>query len=323
MAAMTDFTLTAPLTAPGTAWDEVRAHPELVWGHGAPDLEPGRDYDANNALGIGGQGRIETVEPGRVEFSWAGDGWQQPGRFLLFIGTDLVIEARAVPDEQAPAARDYWQRAVATASGYLNQPDPAGTAPRAVLFDADGVLQSSRPGWLAEFTRIGGPTFVADAFAAELDCLTGDADLKPRLERLLACGTGGSVDEILQVWHDLVVDPDAVAVVDRVRTAGLLAVLATNQQSYRGARMRHYHEMDRHFDHVFYSYEVGVAKPSAEYFQHILDVLELPADQVVFVDDSPSNVRAARAAGIPSALHRTSDGAAGLASELAALGVPI
>ncbi len=323
MAAMTDFTLTARLTDPGTAWAELRAHPELIWSHGAPDLEPGRDYDANNALGIAGQGRIETVEPGRVEFSWAGDGWEQSGRLVLFVGDDLVIEARAIPDDHADAARDYWQRAVTTASEYLNQANPAGTAPRAVLFDADGVLQSPRPGWLADFVRIGGPTFVSDAFAAELDCLTGDADLKPRLERLLASGTGGSVDELLEVWHELVIDPDALAVVDRVRAAGLLAVLATNQQSYRGARMRQHYEMDRHFDHVFYSYEVGVAKPSAAYFQHILDTLELAADQVVFVDDSPGNVRAARAAGIPSALHRTSDGAAGLASELAALGVPI
>lgn len=323
MAAMTDFTLTASLTDPQPAWAELRAHPELIWGHGAPDLEPGLDYDANNALGIGGHGRIETVEPGRVGFSWAGDGWEQSGRFVLFVGDDLVIEARAIPDDHTDEARAYWERAVATASDYLNQPNPVGTAPRAVLFDADGVLQWPRPGWLADFTRIGGPTFVADAFAAELDCLTGDADLKPRLEELLAAGTGGSVDEILEIWHDLVIDPDALAVVDRVRAAGLIAALATNQQSYRGTQMRQRYEMDRHFDHVFYSYEVGAAKPSPEYFQHILAVLELPADQVVFVDDSPSNVRAARAAGVPAVLHRTSTGAAALASELAALGVGV
>lgn len=323
MAAMTDFTLTASLTDPGTAWAELNAHPELIWSHGAPDLEPGRDYDANNALGIGGHGVIEAVEPGRVEFSWAGDGWEQPGRLVLFVGDDLVIEARAIPDDHADAARAYWQRAVATASDYLNQPSPSGTVPRAVLFDADGVLQWPRPGWLAEFTRIGGPSFVADAFAAELDCLSGDADLRPRLEALLASGTGGSVDEILEIWHDIVIDPDAVAVVDRVRAAGLLAVLATNQQSYRGSQMRSRYEMDRHFDHVFYSYEVGMAKPSPEYFEHVLAALDLPAERVVFVDDSPGNVRAARAAGVPAALHRTSDGAAGLASELAALGVPI
>ena len=318
---MTAFTLTAPLADPDAAWREVIAHPEVFWGHSAPDLVPGRDYDTVTQLGIRGSGRIETVEPGRVEFVWAVHDWPQPGRFVLFLGHDLVFEARGVPDDHVDAARAYFERAVRAAADYLNQPNPTGTRPRAVLFDADGVLQWPREGWLADFTRIGGPTFVADAFEAELDCLTGDADLRPRLEALLAAGTGGNVDEILEIWHDIVIDPDALAVVDRVRAAGLVTVLATNQQSYRGSRLRHHYELDRHFDHAFYSYEVGFAKPSPEYFAHILAALDLAPKQVVFVDDSPGNVRAARAAGVPSALHRPADGAAGLVSELAALGV--
>lgn len=318
---MTAFTLTAPLTDPDAAWLELVAHPEVFWGHSAPDLVPGREYDTVTQLGIRGNGRIETVDSGRVEFVWAVHDWPQPGRFVLFVGSDLVLVAHGVPDDHADAARSYWERAVHTASDYLNQPNPAGATPQAVLFDADGVLQWPREDWLADFTRIGGPNFVADAFEAELDCLTGEADLRPRLEALLAAGTGGSVDEILEVWHDIVIDPDALAVVDRVRAAGLLAVLATNQQSYRGSQLRHHYELDRHFDHAFYSYEVGHAKPSPEYFAHVLGVLNLSPQEVVFVDDTPSNVRAARAAGVPTALHRTSAGATGLVAELAALGV--
>lgn len=165
---------------------------------------------------------------------------------------------------------------------------------------------------------------MVDAFRAEVACLDGGDDLRPRLETLLAAsGGGGSVDEILQVWHDIVIDPEALAVVDRVRSSGLIVGLATNQQSYRGGHMRQVYGIDRHFDHAFYSYEVGHAKPSTEFFGRIVAELGLPAAQVAFVDDAPANVRGARRAGLRAALHRMSDGASGLAADLAGLGVPI
>ena len=49
---------------------------------------------------------------------------------------------------------------------------------------------------------------------------------------------------------------------------------------------------------------------------------DLTSDEIAFVDDSAANVRGARAAGLRSALHRASTGAAGLASDLIAIGVP-
>ena len=93
--------------------------------------------------------------------------------------------------------------------------------------------------------------------------------------------------------------------------------------SYRGGHMRHVYGIDRHFDHAFYSYEVGHAKPSPAFFGHIVAELGLPAEQVAFVDDAPANVRGARLAGLRAALHRVGDGASGLAADLAGLGVPI
>ena len=322
---MTSFTLTEPLAHPAAAWDELVAHPELLWGHGAPDLEPGRDYASHSQAGTGGQGRIEAVRPGRVEFTWGGPGWERPGRFVVLVGDDLRVEAHAVPDAEAAAARAHWERMVRGAAEYLNHPNAGLDAPvRAVLFDADGVLQWPRPGWLADFVRIGGDDFMVDAFRAEVACLAGGDDLRPRLELLLAeSGTGGSVDEILEVWHDIVIDAEALAVVERVRASGLIVGLATNQQSYRGGHMRHVYGIDRHFDHAFYSYEVGHAKPSPAFFGHIVAELGLPAEQVAFVDDAPANVRGARLAGLRAALHRVGDGASGLAADLAGLGVPI
>jgi len=294
----------------------------LLWGYGAPDLEQGVDYAATSHLGSGGAGVIETVRPGRIEFSWGGPDWPQPGRFVVQVGENLTVEASSVPEQVEEFARVHWERMVRGASDYLNSRNPPLDVPvRAVLFDADGVLQLPRSGWLQDFTRLGGASFVIDAFAAEVACLSGGDDLRPRLQALLeAAGTGGTVEQVFDVWHDIVVDSEALALVGRLRGAGLIVGLATNQQNYRGSHMRDVLEMDAHFDRVFYSYEVGHAKPSRDYFEHAVAELGVPAGQVVFVDDAPGNVRAARAAGLRGALHRSVNGAAGLAEELAALG---
>jgi len=322
---MAAFTLTEPLHAPERAWAELTAHPELLFGHGAPDLNRGQPYTATSQRGSGGAGLIEQVDPGRIEFSWGGPHWPQPGRFVLFVDHDLVLDARSVPDADGPSAHDHWRYILSGAGDYLNSANPASTAPvLAVLFDADGVLQVPRPGWLNDFVRLGGPTFVMDAFAAERECLAGGGDLRPLLQTVLdGGGTGTTVDEILTIWHDIVVDDEAVALVDRVRRAGLVTALATNQQSYRGTHMREVLDFDRHFDRTFYSYEVGHAKPSVDYFSHIVEALAVPADQVAFVDDAQANVVGARAAGLRAALHRTSTGDAGLAHQLQVLGVPL
>lgn len=322
---MAAFTLTADLIAPADAWPQLVAHPELLFGHHAPDLEPGTDYVAHSQFGSGGRGRIEAVQPGRVEFTWGGADWPQPGRLVVYVADALTVDARAVPDADGADARAHWERMLQVASVFLNTPNPAPAAEvEAVLFDADGVLQQPRPGWLEDFVALGGPRFVVDAFAAERDCLAGGADLAPKLAELLAAsGSDGTVEQVLAVWHDIVVDPDALAVVDAVRGTGVEVGLATNQQSLRGAAMRDGLGLDAHFDHTFYSFEVGHAKPSLEYFRHAVEVLGLPAERIVFVDDAPANVLAARQVGLRGVLHRHADGATGLAADLAAVGVRI
>ena len=56
------------------------------------------------------------------------------------------------------------------------------------------------------------------------------------------------------------------------------------------------------FEQVFYSYEVRLAKPSPEIFQHVLTELGLIAEETAFFDDNAANIRAAAALGI-QAVH--------------------
>ncbi len=46
------------------------------------------------------------------------------------------------------------------------------------------------------------------------------------------------------------------------------------------------------------SARIGMAKPDADVWQHAVERLDSPAERLVFVDDKPANLDAARAAGI-------------------------
>jgi putative hydrolase of the HAD superfamily len=60
----------------------------------------------------------------------------------------------------------------------------------------------------------------------------------------------------------------------------------------------------KHFDHVFTSFQLGLIKPDAEVFHHVVDALGIEADQVFFVDDNQINVDGAMAAGLRAEVVR-------------------
>jgi len=57
-------------------------------------------------------------------------------------------------------------------------------------------------------------------------------------------------------------------------------------------------EIDGIFDHIFISSELKTYKPKPEIFQILIDVLDHDPSEMVFVDDFPENIAAARQAGI-------------------------
>lgn len=194
---------------------------------------------------------------------------------------------------------------------------------KALLVDADGVVQYPRHGWLREMARLGGPGFFVRATMVERRTLTGEADLRPLIEDLLADrGLDLTFADVLEVWCRIDPDERMLTLVDQVRATGVLTALATNQQSYRGGWMQRNLPYDRHFDAQFQSWQVGLAKPDPAYFTHIVDVLGVEPDEAVFVDDMRENVRGARLAGL-HAVHFSMLSTYGeLRWELRQLGVP-
>ena len=201
---------------------------------------------------------------------------------------------------------------------------------RAVLWDADGVLQHLPAGWEASMRPVVGhlvddvEAFLAEAFAAERPALTGHARWLEVLPQLLErWGIADSYEDALRVW--LTIEPVAEAreLVTALRVAGVRCYLATNQDEHRG---RHMHENLGYaelFDDTFYSYELGVAKPDPAYFSAVLDRLGLPAGDVLFIDDNDANVAIARGVGLQAEQWHVDEGVDLLRERLAGHGLPV
>ena len=58
------------------------------------------------------------------------------------------------------------------------------------------------------------------------------------------------------------------------------------------------------FDHSVYSCDVGWIKPSNEIYAHCLQLLGLPANQTLFIDDRQPNIDAAQASGLNAMLFK-------------------
>jgi len=60
-----------------------------------------------------------------------------------------------------------------------------------------------------------------------------------------------------------------------------------------------------HFREIFLSSAIGLRKPDAEAYDHVVKAIGVPAQRIVFFDDSADNIAGARARGLVG-IHVTS-----------------
>jgi len=93
--------------------------------------------------------------------------------------------------------------------------------------------------------------------------------------------------------------PDMAGLVFRAHESGLRTALLSNSWGNDYPR----DGWDEMFDVVVISGEVGMRKPDADIYQHTLELLGLSAQECVFVDDLPHNVKAAAELGFVAVHH--------------------
>ncbi|NIK58009.1 HAD family hydrolase [Kribbella shirazensis] len=197
----------------------------------------------------------------------------------------------------------------------------------AVLFDADGVIQRPSADWWTRLTSLvpsDGELFVAELMAAEKPALVGKVDFRDALTDVLRrWNSPVPVEDALEPWTWFAAEPEVVALIQSLRSAGIGCHLATNQQGYRRAIMQDERGYGAWFDRTFYSCDLGLAKPDPAYFRAILTAIDVPASSVLFIDDNEANVVGAQAVGLQAELYDLSAGVPALAALLRRYHLPI
>jgi len=173
-----------------------------------------------------------------------------------------------------------------------------------LVLDVDGVVVLGHPQggrWDRHLQRDLGiaPDAVQSRFFAPhwASIMRGQADMMQVLEGVwqeLRCDA--SPRAFVDYWfaNDSRLDHDLLAEVDAWRTRGNKAFLATVQEHNRAKYLWEVLGLQRHFDGMHYSAELGAAKPDRLFYErahHRLPVAS-PRD-VLFLDDIAKNVEAA------------------------------
>ncbi|MFS8064862.1 MAG: HAD family hydrolase [Byssovorax sp.] len=97
-----------------------------------------------------------------------------------------------------------------------------------------------------------------------------------------------------------------------------IAVVSNEARELNEHRIREF-ELNRFVDFFISSCFVHVRKPDADIFKLALDIAQTPANQVIYIENTPMFVEVARGLGIPSLLHTDHSSTR---AELARLGLP-
>jgi HAD superfamily hydrolase (TIGR01509 family) len=101
----------------------------------------------------------------------------------------------------------------------------------------------------------------------------------------------------VQFWAGDVVDHELVAWIDHLRPRYKTGLLSNAWEDMREKAEKFYPFLHA-FDVSVFSAEINMAKPDAEFYQWMLDKLQVVAEEAIFVDDMLDNVLAAKQFGI-------------------------
>src|SRR5262245_11419273 len=118
--------------------------------------------------------------------------------------------------------------------------------------------------------------------------ISGDEYLRKVMQII---GFHGTIDELRSAYVDIFTpNPSVLELIPQLASKARL-VLASNTNELHSAHYRQqFAEHLRYFHALGLSFEAGVRKPAAEFYQYCLRLANCPAHHAIFVDDVETNV---------------------------------
>ena len=129
--------------------------------------------------------------------------------------------------------------------------------------------------------------------------------------QVLAQSRPGSTDDLVDkaMWHILVgMRPYKGELLNRLAESYDLYLLSNNNSICMPRSRQIFAEagapIDKVFKKSFLSYEMKALKPSEAFYKSVIEQIGLPAENMIFIDDSQKNVDGAVAAGLPAVYYQ-------------------
>ncbi len=160
-----------------------------------------------------------------------------------------------------------------------------------VILDMYGVIMKLPDGGFYDFVNRYFPALThQEMFPAVSKASIGEL---PSLEIFKSYGFKGDIAQIERTYLETVeINDEFFEFADKIDKNYRLAILS-NDPSEWSAFVREKFDLNRYFDVITISGDVGCKKPDPEIFLHTLKKLGEKAENCLFVDDRPTNVLAA------------------------------
>ncbi len=183
--------------------------------------------------------------------------------------------------------------------------------PTVLMVDVDGVVirHPDPSGWSACVEEdLGVPRLALQTRFFKPcwdDVVHGRAALRDRLAPALAeIAPHVNCSQLIAYWFegDAHLDKALLLQLADVRASGVPLHLATVQEHERASYLWNTLKFRDLFDDMHYAAQLGVSKPSQDFYAAVEERVSLPASAIAFIDDKEENVEAARARGWNAAL---------------------
>lgn len=186
---------------------------------------------------------------------------------------------------------------------------------RAVIFDFGGVLcfhpSEDRVQRLADLLEVPTDELLPIFWAHRIDYDAGILDSRAYWTGV-AEAAGRPVDDALlqrlvqceiELWNNY--DQRILHWAAHLRSTGIRTAILSNLPRVLGEALRATPGFLDPFEHLTFSYELGIVKPDADIYQDAVRGVGVSASEALFLDDRPENVAGARAVGLQAEVYST------------------